>query len=399
MSEFQASNFRKENGGTPNLVGKTELTSPYFFVPPSGTTEERPENCAAGTLRFNTDIGSLEVYRGDTIGWEQILKREGQYLGGAKATGSSSTSFRGSNNGTGTRGLFGLGGHPSTVDSIDFITVSSLGNAQDFGNLTASTRNFGCASSSTRGLFCHGANGNGPAEVNIISFVTIASTGNSTDFGDSTQTSRQQAGVSNGTRAVFGGGYIEQSSPYLRDVMDYVTIAQTGNAVDFGNLSNASRVTASVNSSTRGVFGLAHPGAGNILDFITISTTGNITDFGDRIVASDYPTATSNSTRGLFAGGDGGGDSANNAIQFITIATTGNAVDFGDLASRRTRFVGAAASPTRGLFAGGNSPSTDNVIQFVEIATTGNAQDFGDLTSASSFGSTGGTLSNGHGGL
>ena len=389
MSEFQASNFKKENGGTPDLLGKTELTSPYFFVPPSGDTASRPQSCAAGTLRFNTDIGSLEVFRGDTIGWQQIQRRESQYLGGGT----------GSNTGTGTRGLFGLGGHPTTVDSIDFITVSTLGNAQDFGNLTASTRNFGCASSSTRGLFCHGANGNGPAEVNIISFVTMASTGDSTDFGDSTQTSRQQAGVSNGTRAVFGGGYVEQSAPYLRDVMDYVTIAHTGNAADFGNLSNASRVTASVNSSTRGVFGLAHPGAGNILEFITIATTGDVTDFGDNTVRSDYPTATSNSTRGLFAGGDGPSDSANNVIDFITIATTGNAVDFGDLASRRTRFVGATASPTRGLFAGGNSPSTDNVIQFVEITTTGNAQDFGDLTSASSFGSTGGTLSNGHGGL
>ena len=389
MSEFQASNFKKENGGTPDLLGKTELTSQYFFVPPSGDTASRPQSCAAGTLRFNTDIGSLEVFRGDTIGWEQIQRRESQYLGGGT----------GSNTGTGTRGLFGLGGHPTTVDSIDFITVSTLGNANDFGNLTASTRNFGCASSSTRGLFCHGANGNGPAEVNIISFVTIASTGDASDFGDSTQTSRQQAGVSNGTRAVFGGGYVEQSAPYVRDRMDYVTIAHTGNAADFGNLSNASRVTASVNSSTRGVFGLAHPGAGNILEFITIATTGDVTDFGDNTVRSDYPTATSNSTRGLFAGGDGPSDAANNVIDFITIATTGNAVDFGDLASRRTRFVGATASPTRGIFAGGNSPSTDNVIQFVEIATTGNAQDFGDLTSASSFGSTGGTLSNGHGGL
>ena len=82
MSEFQASNFIKENGGTPDLLGKTELTSPYFFVPPSGTTAERPESCAAGTLRFNTDIGTLEVYRGDTIGWEQIQRRDNQYLGG-----------------------------------------------------------------------------------------------------------------------------------------------------------------------------------------------------------------------------------------------------------------------------------------------------------------------------
>ena len=95
MSEFQSSNFKKENGGTPDLLGKTELTSPYFFVPPSGTTAERPESCAAGTLRFNTDIGTLEVYRGDGIGWEQIQRRESQYLGGGT----------GSNTGTGTRGL------------------------------------------------------------------------------------------------------------------------------------------------------------------------------------------------------------------------------------------------------------------------------------------------------
>ena len=82
MSEFQASNFTKENGGTPDLLGKTELTSPYFFVPPSGDTASRPTNCAAGTLRFNTDIGTLEVYRGDEIGWEQIVKKESGYEGG-----------------------------------------------------------------------------------------------------------------------------------------------------------------------------------------------------------------------------------------------------------------------------------------------------------------------------
>jgi hypothetical protein len=392
MSEINASNFKKEHGDlAPDLVGVTELTSPYFFVPPSGTTAERPENCEAGTLRFNTDIGSLEVFRGKTIGWEQIQRRESQYLGGGT----------GSNAGTGTRGLFGMGYAPNTGHSrIDAVTIQTLGNATDFADLTNSTKNFGCASSSTRGLFCHGANANGPSETNIIDFITIANQGiDCQDFGDSTAVSRQQAGVSNGTRAVFGGGYTEPSSPYLKDIMDYVTIAQTGNAVDFGNLSNASRVTASVSSSTRGVFGLAHPGAGNILEFITISTTGNVTDFGDRTVVSDYPTATSNSTRGLFAGGDGAGDAANNVINFITIATTGNAIDFGDLLSRRTRFVGATSSSTRALFAGGNSPYQDNVIQFVEFSTTGDAVDFGDLSTTASFGATGGTISNGHGGL
>ena len=391
MSQINIRNLSNENDdGSPEIVGVSTFSATSYFVPPKGSTAERPSDCEPGSIRFNTDTANLEYFRGNMIGWSQF-ELVNPNLGGG--TGSMA--------GLGTRGLFGMGNAPSVGHSrIDAVTVQTLGNATDFADLTNSTKNFGCASSRTRGLFCHGAFGNGPSESNIIDFITIASQGiDCQDFGDSTAVSRQQAGVSNGTRAVFGGGYVEQSSPYLKDIMDFVTIAQTGNAVDFGNLSNASRVTASVSSSTRGVFGLAHPGAGNILDFITISTTGNITDFGDRTVRSDYPTATSNSTRGLFAGGDGPSDSANNVIDFITIATTGNAQDFGDLLSRRTRFVGATASPTRALFAGGNSPSQDNVIQFVEILTTGNAVDFGDLSTTASFGATGGTISNGHGGL
>ena len=128
MSEFQASNFIKENGGTPDLLGKTELTSPYFFVPPSGTTAERPQSCAPGTLRFNTDAGSLEVYRGDTIGWEQIQRRESQYLGGGT----------GSNTGTGTRMLLagGRSSPPAFTNEIEYLTIPTLGNTQDFGDLT-----------------------------------------------------------------------------------------------------------------------------------------------------------------------------------------------------------------------------------------------------------------------
>ena len=94
MSELNASNLRKENGNEgPDLVGITTLTSQHYMVPPSGTTAQRPQNPQKGTLRFNTDIGSLEYYRGDTIGWEQIQRRENQYLGGGT----------GSNAGTGTR--------------------------------------------------------------------------------------------------------------------------------------------------------------------------------------------------------------------------------------------------------------------------------------------------------
>ena len=53
----------------------------------------------------------------------------------------------------GTRGLL-CGGHPTglTSNEIDFINVSTTGNAADFGDLTTA-RMVGTASSRTRGLF------------------------------------------------------------------------------------------------------------------------------------------------------------------------------------------------------------------------------------------------------
>ena len=117
MSELNASNLRKEHGNEgPDLVGVTELTSPYFMVPPSGTTAERPQNPQKGTLRFNTDIGSLEYFKGGIQGWESI-DRVNPNLGGGG----------GSNLGTGTRGLFGIGYvSPSGSDKIQSIKSTIL---------------------------------------------------------------------------------------------------------------------------------------------------------------------------------------------------------------------------------------------------------------------------------
>ena len=72
MSEFKANSFCNENNDSaPDLVGITTFTSPYYFVPPSGSTAERPSSPAPGMLRFNTDIGRLEVWRNDH--WATIL--------------------------------------------------------------------------------------------------------------------------------------------------------------------------------------------------------------------------------------------------------------------------------------------------------------------------------------
>ena len=79
MSEFKSSGFRDEFGsGGPDLVGITTMTSPYYFVPPSGSTAERPQSPPPGMLRFNTDIGRLEVWRNDH--WATILGEQVQLI-------------------------------------------------------------------------------------------------------------------------------------------------------------------------------------------------------------------------------------------------------------------------------------------------------------------------------
>ena len=66
------------------------------------------------------------------------------------------------------------------------------------------------------------------------------------------------------------------------NIIQYITIAQTGNGVDFGDLAYETTNAASFASSVRGIVGGgADPSFVNTINYITISTTGNAQDFGD----------------------------------------------------------------------------------------------------------------------
>ena len=94
----------------------------------------------------------------------------------------------------------------------------------------------GSCSSSTRGIIYGGDTSYGPTVLtNIIEYVTIASTGNGTDFGDVRDDGAHAHGTSNGIRGVFAGGV----NPY-RNSIDFITITTTGNGVDWGDLPIAS---------------------------------------------------------------------------------------------------------------------------------------------------------------
>ena len=380
MSEVRVNNLTNENNtGGPTISGITTYSGRHFFVPPQGDTASRPEDCEPGSLRFNTDSAHLEYFRGDTLGWTEI-EASNEELGGGT----------GSNEGRGYRGIHTPGAAPSTSTNIDFITLSTLGNAQDFGDLTQGRRHPQHASSRTRDVI---GGGYGPSTTDTMDFVTIPSTGNATDFGNLTVARYGLGALSNQIRGVYSG----QDGG---NVMDYITIATTGDAVDFGDCT-VGYIQRGLGNTTRGLWpGSEGPavGATNTIHQITIMTTGDSTDFGDLSFGRGGWGGGSNAIRGIMMGGaPNSGDNRTNVCDFITIATLGNSVDFGDLAADMMGYRSSGcASPTRAVKMGGYNPGVGNTICFVEIASLGNPIDFGDTVAA---GGDSGANSNGHGGL
>ena len=200
-----------------------------------------------------------------------------------------------------TRGVFGITSGPAYSDAIDYITIQSIGTAVDFGNLTDARGYGGACSSSTRGLYLGGIDTNPPSTVfNIIDYITIASLGDAVDFGDMTNVALVNGCAANSTRGLCFGGSPDNSA--CINVIQYVTIATTGNAIDFGDISaGASKMTAAASSPTRAVvnLGTVCPARVNTAEYVQIATTGNGTDFGDMVVTNTDRCATSNAHGGL----------------------------------------------------------------------------------------------------
>ena len=100
-------------------------------------------------------------------------------------------------------------------------------------------------------------------------------------------------------------------------------------------------------SSTRGVMGGGRdPNTTNIIDYITIASTGNATDFGDLTQTSYYfNAATSNSSRAVWVAAS----TIVNSMEYVTIATLGNSVDWGDQGGTIQHSSGACSDSHGGL--------------------------------------------------
>jgi len=219
----------------------------------------------------------------------------------------------------GSRGV--MAGNANT--DISYITISTTGNATDFGDLTKSRSGPGGCSDGVQGFI---------GSVADIDYITIQTAGNASSFGNLVYTSYyEQAALANNTRAVWSED----------NHIDYITTATTGNALDFGDLTVDREGYSGSSTEVRGVWigGRRYSGGWtryNTIDYITIATTGNATDFGDLLDVREVGGSCANETSRCVIGGGANGLKVN-SIEYFSIDTTGNALDFGDLSSTRER--------------------------------------------------------------
>ncbi len=328
------------DGANWKTVNKTSRSGRAVFfggyIGPSGTTQTKSMDLinipSLGNSVYFGDLGSV---RNDTQGCSD-----------------------------GTRGLC-AGGYSSAVNQritdTEYITLASAGNAIDFGNLDEPRNGFAGCSSSTRGLFAGGVDNaaNSPTVLQIDYF-QISTLGTALDFGDSATSRTVSGGLPSSTRAVWGSGSNRTGGTVTAvSMMDYSTFASKGNAVEFDNEILPRQTGNGCSSGTRGVFagGYGSPALysspankemARKMSYVTIASTGNAIEFGELSAIKTYVGSNSTSTRGIWTGGSNYPTHYDD-IEYVQFSSLGNALDFGNLHSTKGYMTGSASDSHGGL--------------------------------------------------
>ena len=215
----------------------------------------------------------------------------------------TTTAEGGSGCSSSTRAIRAGGSTGSHVNVIDYAEIATAGNYLDFGDLPEVVYNGpDGVSNGTRGIFAGGSRG-GNSGVSRIDVITISSKGNSIKFGELIQERRNMTPCANNTRGIFMGGRFAELAGE-GSFVEYITMASDGNSVYFGDLTKDRFRGAGTNNHVRGVMvgGDTNSPDGansNIIDYITIATTGNAQDFGDAVFQYESASGCSDSHGGL----------------------------------------------------------------------------------------------------
>ena len=136
---------------------------------------------------------------------------------------------------TPARVIFGGGYTSPAGKKLEHFTPTSLGNGADFGDLSTTRGLYGgAASNHVRGIFMGGeAPSPGFAKQNVIDYITIASLGDASDFGDLTSARYGGGGVASSTRVCFGGGNPGSNS----DIIDYSLLSKSNSYKSYFKIS------------------------------------------------------------------------------------------------------------------------------------------------------------------
>ena len=276
---------------------------------------------APGPCFNNTDAITIETL-GNTIDFNNLTASK---TGGYTLGNSTRSVYAGGRLSTTPSG--------SSTDEISFCTFSTQNDYSDSGGDLSASKTFGTGlCNETRGLF---AGGSVPAYNNTIEYVTISALGNSIDFGDISYGKAGYAyGFSSTTRGIIAGGVrVNTPDTDSYNEVGFVTISSTGNTTDFGDLNYDKYEGGAGSSATRGVVMAGYgPNYTHMIEFCTMATTGNFIDFGDLTnLNGNGKYSASSKTRAVVGGGYSTPQADySNTIEFVNIATTGNGVDFGD---------------------------------------------------------------------
>ena len=210
-------------------------------------------------------------------------------------SGTMPTSYMGVNGGQFSDGIWGITYKAS--NSSEYITFASQGNAQSFGDTPIYGYNAQPgANDPTRGLRIAG----GGYNTDAIEYLTLQTLNSATDFGSNmiTQNWYLGAALADETRAVAAGGYSGSSTAVSR--MEYLTVQVPSNSTSFGNLTQARSGLQGTSNGTRGVWIAGETKSGypktyvNKMDYITIATTSNAYNFGSASTGSVGGAASGN---------------------------------------------------------------------------------------------------------
>jgi len=352
-------------------------------VSPNWKLTERIRSFYVNESEQKVYIGLQELY--PSASGSDVLS--GSYGVAEFSYGSSSSGGSGGSTSSiawgGDRHVYSIGYDSGWSNKIEYQSITTAGNATDFGDTLGSTYRGAACGNGSRGVFSGGMTNTAGSETNVMQYITTSTTGNATDFGDLTAVKNKVMATSDGTRGLIAAGF---SNAQLNiDVIEYITIATTGNGTDFGDLSTELIDEGSAfNDATRSVFNDGNFNVATaIMEYVTTQTLGNSTDFGDHLNGKQHG-ACSDATRGLICGGDtaAAGNTRTNVISYVTTQTASNSADFGDLTVARSR-CGVASDGTYATIVGGrpvNVPSNvTGVIDKVTVQTAANATDYGDM--------------------